>query len=83
MIFLLFTLIINNRKKESIMKVKVNEDKCIGCGNCVALSESQIFDFNDAGLAECIQNPIPKDLEETAKEAIIQCPTGAIEEETE
>ena len=56
---------------------------CIGCGNCVALSESQIFDFNDAGLAECIQNPIPKDLEETAKEAITQCPTSAIEEETE
>lgn len=65
------------------MKIKVIEDKCIGCGNCVALSESQIFDFNDAGLAECIQNPIPKDLEETAKEAITQCPTGAIEEETE
>lgn len=65
------------------MKVKVIEDKCIGCGNCVALSESQIFDFNDAGLAECILNPVPKDLEETAKEAIDQCPTGAIEEEAE
>lgn len=65
------------------MKAKVVKDKCIGCGNCVALSESQIFDFNDAGLAECIQNPIPKDLEETAKEAITQCPTSAIEEETE
>ena len=65
------------------MKVKVNEDKCIGCGNCVALSESQIFNFNDAGLAECILNPIPKDLEETAKEATLQCPTGAIEEENE
>ena len=65
------------------MKVKVNEDNCIGCGNCVALSESQIFDFNDAGLAECILNPIPKDLEETAKEATLQCPTGAIEEENE
>ena len=65
------------------MKVKVNEDKCIGCGNCVALSESQIFDFNDAGLAECILNPIPKDLEETAKEATLQCPTVAIEEENE
>ena len=65
------------------MKVKVNEDKCIGCGNCVALSESQTFDFYDAGLAECILNPIPKDLEETAKEATLQCPTGAIEEENE
>lgn len=62
------------------MKVKVLEDKCIGCGNCVVLSESQIFDFSDAGLAECIANPVPKDLEDTAKDAIKQCPTGAIEE---
>lgn len=65
------------------MKVKVIEDKCIGCGNCVALSESQLFDFNDAGLAECIVPTIPADLEETAKEAIEQCPTGAIEEVSE
>lgn len=63
------------------MKVKVNEDKCIGCGNCVALSEGEIFDFNDSGLAKCIIDEIPKDLEETAKDAISQCPTGAITEE--
>jgi len=62
------------------MKVKVIEDKCIGCGNCVALSEGQIFDFNDAGLAECIIDEIPQNLEETAKDAINQCPTEAIEE---
>ena len=36
------------------MKVNVIKDKCIGCGNCVALSEGQIFDFNDDGLAETI-----------------------------
>ena len=29
------------------MKVNVIKDKCIGCGNCVALTEGQIFDFND------------------------------------
>jgi len=62
------------------MKVKVIEEKCIGCGNCVALSESQIFDFNDAGLAEAIVDEVPTDLEEVAKDAIIQCPTEAIEE---
>lgn len=62
------------------MKVKVNQDKCIGCGNCVALSESMIFDFNDNGLAECIVDEIPNDLEGTAKEAIEECPTEAIEE---
>ena len=63
------------------MKAKVNQDKCIGCGNCVALSESQVFDFNDDGLAHCILEEIPSELEETTKEAIEQCPTEAISEE--
>lgn len=62
------------------MKVKVNQDKCIGCGNCVALSESNVFDFNDDGLAHCILDEVPEDLEEVAKDAIEQCPTSAIEE---
>lgn len=68
------------------MKVNVINDKCIGCGNCVALTEGQIFDFNDEGLAEAIVDIVPEDMEETAKDAIIQCPTEAIievnEEET-
>ena len=60
-------------------KVKVIIDKCIGCGNCVALTESQVFDFNDEGLAECILEEIPSNLEEITNEAIEQCPTEAIE----
>lgn len=63
------------------MKAKVISDKCIGCGNCVALTEGQIFDFNDEGLAECIIEEIPSDMEETTKDAISQCPTEAIVEE--
>ncbi len=62
------------------MKVKVNQDKCIGCGNCVALTESQIFDFNDDGLANAIVDEVPAELEETVKEAMAECPTEAIEE---
>ena len=62
------------------MKAYVNKDKCIGCGNCVALTESQVFDFNDDGLAETIIDEIPEDLEEVTKDAIEQCPTEAIEE---
>ena len=34
------------------MKVNVIKDKCIGCGNCVALTESQIFDFIDSELTQ-------------------------------
>ncbi len=61
------------------MKANVKQDKCIGCGNCVALTESQVFDFNDEGLAECILEEIPSDLEKITNEAIEQCPTEAIE----
>jgi len=63
------------------MKVNVIKDKCIGCGNCVALTESTIFDYNDEGLAEAIVSEVPNDMEETAKDAINQCPTEAIIEE--
>ncbi len=63
------------------MKAKVDQSKCIGCGNCVALTEGQVFDFNDASLAECILKEIPADQEEITKEAINECPTSAITEE--
>lgn len=62
------------------MKVKVAEDKCIGCGNCVALTESKVFDFNDDGLANAIVDTVPEELEETVMDAIRECPTEAIEE---
>lgn len=65
------------------MKVNVIKDKCIGCGNCVSLTESQVFDFDEEGLAETIVKEVPKEMEETAKDAIKQCPTEAIEEVNE
>ena len=65
------------------MKVNVIKDKCIGCGNCVALTESKVFDFNDDGLAEIITDTIDEEMIETVKDAIMQCPTEAIVEETE
>ena len=65
------------------MKVNIIKDKCIGCGNCVALTESKVFDFNDDGLAEIITDTIDEEMIETVKDAIIQCPTEAIIEENE
>ena len=63
------------------MKAKVNE-KCIGCGTCVSLTDSKVFDFGDDGLAKCVVDTIPKDLEEVTKQAQDFCPApdgGAIE----
>ncbi len=62
------------------MNVKVNLEKCIGCGNCVALTEGEVFDFNDDGLATCIVDQVPEDLNKEVNDAINQCPTEAIEE---
>ena len=65
------------------MKVNIIKDKCIGCGNCVALTEATVFDYNDDGLAETIVDNVPKDMEETVNDAIAQCPTEAIEKVNE
>ena len=32
------------------MKVKVNQDACIGCGACTAIAE-EVFELNDEGLS--------------------------------
>lgn len=62
------------------MKLKVNKDKCIGCGQCVSLCE-EVFDFDDDNLAKVIASPVPDNSTEEASTAKESCPTGAIEEE--
>lgn len=62
------------------MKLKVNKDKCIGCGQCVSIC-SDVFDFDDDNLAKVITSTVPEDKEEDANTAKDNCPTGAIEEE--
>lgn len=62
------------------MKVNVNEEKCIGCGSCISLTDGNIFDFNDDGLAYVNNQPKNDEEIESAKNAINYCPTSAIEE---
>ena len=62
------------------MKLKVNKDKCIGCGQCVSICD-EVFDFDDDNLAKVITDTIQEDTEEDANVAKDSCPTGAIEEE--
>ena len=55
------------------MKVKVDKDKCIGCGACTAIAPDN-FEFDDDGLAKVIKEEITDEVI-TAKES---CPTEAI-----
>ena len=58
-----------------MVKLNVDEEKCIGCGACVAI-DPEHFDFNDNGLSNVISN---ENLESAnLKSAQESCPTGAI-----
>lgn len=61
------------------MKIKVNQDACIGCGACEQIDD-ELFKINDEGLSEALDEKVSEDKEENAREAIDSCPTGAIEE---
>lgn len=63
-------------------KVKVLKDVCIGCGACQAIC-SEVYEIGDDGLAKVIVDEIKKDDEESAMEALENCPTGAIVEDIE
>ena len=52
-------------------KIEVDQNKCIGCGACVGLTNSEIFDFNDDGLASAIENNFDE-LNEEKKENFAQ-----------
>ncbi len=62
------------------MKLKVNKDKCIGCGQCISIC-SDVFDFDDDNLAKVVTPLVSEDMVEDATTAKESCPTGAIEEE--
>lgn len=62
------------------MKVKVNEDACIGCGACCAIADS-IFEIGDNGLSEVKKEEVQEDEKQAVRDAAEACPTGAIEVE--
>lgn len=59
------------------MIAKVDKDTCIGCGACPSICP-EVFKLEDDGLATAYKNPVPHELEESAKEAAESCPTEAI-----
>ena len=47
-------------------KVVINKDKCLGCGMCVGI-ESDVFDFDDDGLAKVNNDNNKENVNNTAK----------------
>ena len=62
------------------MKVKVNQESCIGCGACMSIADA-VFEMDDQGLSSVKVSEVPEDSVDSVKEAVESCPTGAISEE--
>ena len=61
------------------MKVWVDEDRCRGHGMCLTLCPD-VFQMHDDGYAIADPSEVPDGLEDSAKEAIVNCPEQAISE---
>lgn len=64
------------------MKVKVNQETCIGCGACQAVAPD-VFEIKDDGLAIEIVSEVSEEFLEDAKDAMEGCPVDAIYEPNE
>ena len=62
------------------MKVKVNQDACIGCGACTAICKD-VFELNDDGLSTAKVETVDDAHAQDVRDAADACPTGAIEVE--
>ena len=58
------------------MKVKVDQDLCIGCGTCELMC-SQCFQLED-GKAQVVRDECSGDIECDMQDVIDSCPTEAI-----
>lgn len=63
-----------------MMKIKVNKEKCLICGMCASIVP-EVFEFNDEGFVEANNKNITEENKKEIKEAIENCPVGAIEED--
>lgn len=59
------------------MKASIDRDGCIACGLCASICP-EVFRMADDGPAEVYVEEVPKDVEDTAKEAEESCPVSVI-----
>lgn len=59
------------------IRVEVDQDICIGAGQCEALA-AHLFEVSDEGLSHVIGQPTSEDDRDLAEQAEDACPSGAI-----
>lgn len=60
------------------MRIEVDEDKCVGGGQCV-LAAAEVFDQRDEdGVVVLLDKEPRADLHEAVREAAMLCPAAAI-----
>jgi ferredoxin len=59
------------------MKVRVDPEVCAGFSVCLGLAP-EVFKLHDDGYAIVRVVEVPKGLEDAVRDAVAQCPTGAI-----
>jgi len=59
-------------------KLKINKEKCIGCGLCVSLCP-EVFELAEDGKSRIKEKTDLEKNKECIKEAKESCPVGAIE----
>ncbi len=62
------------------MQVKVFEDLCVSCGQCISIAP-EIFEWGDDDKAVVKIPDVPNNQATLAHEAVEGCPTAAIKEE--
>ena len=64
------------------MQIIIDRARCIGSGDCVVAAPS-LFDQGDDGVAVVVSLPDTAELADLAREAIENCPSGALAAEAE
>jgi ferredoxin len=65
------------RDRETTLRVRVDETRCCGAGQCVLVAP-RVFDQRHDGVVRLIDEAPPKELHAEVRKAVDLCPTCAI-----